>query len=203
MAREELRFLKKLNSPEKIQDYLDTLSYNYSNPYMCKSPGRLLRLPENERTAHCLEGSLLAAAAQRLNEQTPFLLELVALNDDFHFIAPFQRNGLFGAMSYSRTYALKWRDPIFKSVRELALSYFPVFVRNGNLSLRMYSNPVDISCFDYMDWMNTDNCLEELGNKFDDFLHFNLFDESIQIRQVDDELEHLLIKEKPPIDFGK
>ncbi len=199
LNKQEIDLFTRLNSPEKIQDFLDNLKYNYcKRKYVCKSPRRLIRLPDSKRKAHCLDGALFAAAAQRVNGKPPLMMELVGFNENYHFIAPFKYKGLWGAMGHSRTYTLKWRDPIYKSTRELALSYFPVFIKNGNLVLKSYSEPVNISCFDSMNWMTSEKCLEELGNKFDIFPHFNIFNSSINIRDAEKKLEHSLIKHKMP-----
>lgn len=192
---EEYYLFKELNTPEKVQDYLDNTSYNWcDNGYICKSPRRVIR----EQSAHCLEGSLFAAAAQRVNGEPPLMVELFSTPEEVHFIAPFKRNKLWGAMAQSKTYTLKWRDPTYKSLRELVLTYFNVFISNGELAIKTYSRPVNLKSYDYMNWMTTENCLEQLGNAFDYVRHYNLFDEEITIRKTPelDELHDLTIRHK-------
>lgn len=196
---EQRIYLKSLNTPSKIQDFIDTIPYNHCiEKYVCKSPKRLLETSEKNRVAHCLEGALLAATCQRLNDLPPLLLELVGLNEDFHFIAPFIQNGLWGAMGQSETYILGWRNPIYRNIRELVLSYFPVYVTNSTNVLRSYTDPINITCFDDMNWMTTPHCLEKLGNKFDDFEHYNLFNSDVPIRGALLGLESALIRYPEP-----
>jgi hypothetical protein len=193
----EIAFLKKLNSPEKIQDFLDTLGYNYCHDkYICRSPKELLKIPAEERKAHCLDGAIFAAAAQRINGRAPLIMEITMLDNNEHFIAPFQENGLWGAMAHSRTYTLRWRDPIHTSVRELALSYFQGCAFGGRLIIREYSQPIECSCFDDLNWMATKKSLEELGDRFDDYPHTRLFKPLTKIRPVPKELEALYTKHK-------
>src|SRR3990167_562304 len=85
---DELRFLRKLNRPAKIQDFLETLPINFeSKGETLMSPRRVLQ----ERCAHCMEGALLAAAALAVAGHKPLLLDLVSLKKNFlHGGAPFQ-----------------------------------------------------------------------------------------------------------------
>ena len=188
-SADELDFLKTLNTPEKLQDYVDSIHYNYcENGYICKSPKRVLR----ENNAHCFEGSLFIASVRRINGHIPFVIDMQGIENDDHVIVPFKKKGLWGAMAQSRTYTLKWRDPIYKSLRELVLSYFPFFIKRNIPVLRTYTEPIDLTIYDYMNWETTDNCLEELGDKLTESPHKNLFPNNLQIRQVPLELEQIL-----------
>lgn len=198
-TNEQINFLKSLNSEEKIQDYLDSLDYNWCiDKYICKSPKRVLE----EKSAHCLEGALFAAAANRINNKPPLVMELSGdLPSSEHIIAPFQKNGLWGAIAQSRYYTLSWRDPVYKNIRELALSYLPVYYHENIHRLRTYTNPIDLSVFDYMDWMTTDKCLEELGNKFDEYLHIELFEKNTPMRKPIPGYEKAVLRKIPPKEF--
>ena len=145
LTNEELRTLKKLNTPIKIQDFLDTLPINFEKrgeTYM--SPRRVLR----ERKAHCFEGALLAALALMLEGAQPLILDLTSYpHDDDHVVALYRKNGYWGAISKTNHAALRFRDPIYRSVRELTLSYFHEYFMNdtGKKVLTTYSDPFDLS----------------------------------------------------------
>jgi hypothetical protein len=194
--QEEARYLKTMDAPGKVQDFLDTLKYNGSYLYVCKSPRTLIRLPAEQRFAHCLEGALVAAAIRRINGHPPLVMELAALDESYHFISPFKENGLWGAMAYSSTFSLKWRNPIYRNIRELALSYFETYIDNDMHTLRTYSEPVDISLFDDINWMSSENCVGEIGEKFDEVHHFKLFNPSIELRPAEVGFEQQLINHK-------
>ena len=127
LTKDELAVLKKLSSPIKIQNYLDTIPMNFEKKgetYM--SPRRVLR----ENKAHCLEGALLAATALWLNGEKPLLFDLQAPGDDDHVVALYYRHGYWGAISKTNHAALRFRDPVYKTLRELALSYFHEYFSN-------------------------------------------------------------------------
>lgn len=194
-TKKQFKFLKSLNSPEKIQDFIDTLEYNfcdhgYDKPYVCKSPRRVLE----EKNAHCLEGSLLAAASLRINGEPPLVMSLGGLDKDDHVLALFKRKELWGAISQSQYYTYKWRDPIFKNCRELALSFFPVYVSKDIVTLRTYSVPINLEGFDNLNWMSTNNDLKWLGEALDDFPTESLVPEGLEIRKVPEELDDLTKK---------
>src|SRR3989338_7482265 len=136
----ERRIFVRLNSARKIQDYLDTLSINFEikkETYM--SPRRVIR----EKTAHCFEGALFACAALAYHGKKPLLLALVTIDrDEDHVVALFKENGLWGAISKTNHPILRYRDPVYKSIRELAMSYFHEYIMDdGTKSLRIYSKP--------------------------------------------------------------
>jgi hypothetical protein len=144
-----MRTLKKLNSPQKIQDYLDALPFNFEEEgETYRSPMETLRAGK----AHCFEGACLAAAAIYMNGLgRPLLLDLkiqkkFLKEDADHTITLFKQNGLWGAISKTNHAVLRYRDPIYKTVREIALSYFhEYFIGNGYKVLESYSKPLDIS----------------------------------------------------------
>jgi len=191
---EEFEFFTKINTPEKIQDFIDQLIYNFceDDNYVCKSP----RLVVRHRNAHCLEGALLAAAAFRVNGLPPLLIELEGLYDDYHYIFPFVSKGLIGAVAQSKYYTLKWRDPVYRSVRELVLSYFPVYTFFGELNLRKYTVPVNLKDFDDLNWMTSEKSLVEVGERFGRYRQISLFPKSIHIRLVPGELDSLMRQHK-------
>lgn len=190
LTDEELNFFRSINTPKRIQDYLDSLAYNFcgDEDYICKSPRMVLR----EGNAHCLEGALFAAAAMRVNGHKPLLIELAGLYEDYHFLAPFKSGSLWGAMSQSKYYTLTWRDPIYKTVRELVLSYFPVYINDDEITLRRYTNPVDLSDFDDLNWMAAENSLDEVGDRFGNYRHIPLFPKRVELRNTPPILDDLM-----------
>lgn len=146
----ELKILRPLTTPRKIQDFLETLKSYERKKDTCDSPHVVLR----KKWANCLDGALLAALALRLRGLAPLLLDLSAAGQDFdHVIAPFKIGKFWGALSKSNHAVLRYRDPIYKSIHELALSYFHEYTdTRGRKTLRAYSNPVNLKIFDRQNW---------------------------------------------------
>jgi hypothetical protein len=153
----ERRVLDRLDRPDKIQKFLDALPYNTQDDSL--SPRRVMR----ERRAHCFGGALMAAAALRYHGYGARIVDLVAVRDDDHLLAVFQRRGLWGAVGKSNFVGLRFREPIFRSVRELVLSYFEsYFNTRGEKTLRRYSRPIDLTRFDHLGWLTTEEDAQDL-----------------------------------------
>ena len=162
-----MALLRTLDSPGKIQDFLDSLYYNPD--YECLSPRWVIR----RRKAHCFEGALFAAAALRFIGFKPLLVDMKAYNDDDHVIAVFKINGHWGAVAKSNFTVLRFREPVYRSVRELIMSYFDFFYNTkGEKTLRSYSRPLDLSMFDNRQWETTDDDLEFIGDKLEKIKHY-------------------------------
>jgi hypothetical protein len=139
----ELRALRALRSPVGIQRALDALPYHLAGTAW--SPRRVLR----ERTAHCLEGAIFAAAALRVLGFPPLLLDLEAVQDTDHVIALYRMRGHWGAIAKSNFSGLRYREPVHRSLRELVMSYFEGYINlRGDRTLRAYSRPVNLARFD-------------------------------------------------------
>lgn len=155
-----VRTLRSLNTPVKIQRFLDAMTYQYADTAW--SPLRALR----EGKGHCLEGALVAAAALRLNGHPPLVMDLEAVRDDDHVIALYRERGLWGGIAKSNYAGLRFRAPVFRTLRELALSYFESYYNlRGERSLRNYSGPVNLSRLDGRGWMTSEEdvwCVPEL-----------------------------------------
>src|SRR5437868_7765741 len=150
-AAAELRKLRSLRTPFGIQRFLDALPYHLA--MTAWSPRRVLR----ERTAHCLEAAIFGAAALRAIGFPPLLLDLEAENDTDHVLAVYRVRGHWGAVAKSNYAFLGYREPIFRTLRELALSYFEAYFNlRRDRTLRTYSNPVDLRRFDARDWMTSE-----------------------------------------------
>jgi hypothetical protein len=160
LSPKDLRTLRALNTPTRIQRFLDALPYHHADTAL--SPQRTLR----EGKGHCLEGALLAAAALRLHGHPPLLMDLEAVRDDDHVIALYRERGLWGGIAKSNYAGLRFRAPIYRTLRELALSYFESYYNlRGERSLRAYSRPVNLTRLDHLDWMASEEdvwCVPEL-----------------------------------------
>jgi len=171
LTKQELRTLKSLSTAIKIQDFLDTIPINYEkNGETHMSPRRVLR----ERKAHCIEGALLAAAALWVNGEEPLLLDLTAApEDDDHVVALYKKHGCWGAISKTNHATLRFRDPIYRSLRELALSYFHEWFldESGAKMLRSYSKPLAMKRFGSA-WMTAEEDLWHLDEALDALPHF-------------------------------
>ncbi len=153
--KKELDMLKKLNTPRKIQDFLEEFEINFEEGGdTCKSPRVILKT----RKAHCVEGAMLAAVILKINGHKPLVVDLTSNKKDYdHVIAVFKQDGLWGAISKTNHASLKYRDPIYKSIRELVLSYFnEYFLDSGKKTLRSYTMPVDLSRFDKLNWVTSE-----------------------------------------------
>ena len=157
LSKEELHLLRRLSTPEKIQQYLEDLPYNKEREgETCRSPRRVVRY----NTAHCFEGALFAAAALRVNGRPPLILDLEAVRDDDHVIAVFRVNGCWGAIGKSNYAGLRFRSPVYRNLRELVISYFEHYYNlDGEKTLRAYSRPVNLARFDTMGWMTAEDDL--------------------------------------------
>jgi hypothetical protein len=149
----ERAVFRRLTAPGKIQRFLDDLAYNKEpGGVTCYSPRRVLEL----RTAHCMEGALFGAAALRMLGHPPLLLDLEAVRDDDHVLAIFRERGHWGAIAKSNYAGLRFREPVYRTLRELAISYFEhYFNLRGEKTLRRYSRPVNLERFDRMNWMTS------------------------------------------------
>src|SRR3990167_1289304 len=155
LTRTELRVLRRLDSPRKIQDFLEKLPSNHeSHGDTCRSPRVALRT----KTAHCIEGAMLAALALRLKGHRPLLVDLTAAPfDQDHVIAVFKQHGHWGAISKTNHAILRYREPVYRSIRELVMSYFSEYTNDeGTLNLRSFSGLVNLSMFDARGWMTTE-----------------------------------------------
>ena len=147
----ELRTLRSLRTPARIQRFLDEIPYHHANTAW--SP----RLVLKNRTAHCLEGALLAAAALRVNGFPPLVMDLEAVRDDDHVLALYRVHGHWGAIAKSNYTGLRFREPVYRTIRELALSYFDnYFNLRGERTLRAYCRPINLKRFDKRNWMTSE-----------------------------------------------
>jgi hypothetical protein len=169
LTRSELAALRRLSTPEKIQAYLDGIEYNLEpDGDTLRSPRRVLR----DATAHCAEGAFLAAAAFRVSGRPPLLVDLVAVRDDDHVLAVFREKGLWGSVAISKFAGLRFRSPVYRTIRELVLSYFDHYYNwDGERTLRSYSRPISLAQFDRIGWMTSEEDLWPIVNYLEDVRH--------------------------------
>jgi hypothetical protein len=189
LSADELKIVKSLNSPAKIQDYLDALRQNNSKiGSSITSPRQVLK----SKKAHCIEGALLACTSLLFNRQYAWLMDLRASSDDEdHVVCLFRQNGFWGAISKTNHPVLRWRDPIYKTVRELAVSYFNEYFlfadehfdkkvlkkKLGSKTLRAYSKPFAISKYGAKAiWLAKD--LDWLAEELDESPHYPIVPKS-------------------------
>ncbi len=165
----ELRKLRSLKDPHGIQRFLDAMPYHLANTAW--SARRVL----HENTAHCFEGATFAAAALRANGFPPLILDLEAENDTDHVIAIYRIGRHWGAVAKSNYTGCRYREPVYRSLRELALSYFDVYFNlRRERSLRTFSRPVNLARFDDLEWMTTDKPLWFIAEYLFEIHHYRL-----------------------------
>ena len=185
-TQKEKILLKKLNTPAKVQDFLNSLKFNFeSEGETLKSPIFTLR----GKNAHCIEGALLGAYILSQHGFVPYLMHLKTTKGDYdHVVVPFKVNGLWGALSKTNHAVLRYREPIYKNIRELALSYFhEYFLDNGKKTLRQYSDILNLNTFEN-NWMFMDGNLWGIDQELDKIKHYDLVPKNYikKLRKADD-----------------
>ena len=181
-SKEEIKLFKKLGSPKKIQDYLNTLKINFEQKGdTCYSPRFVIK----NKKAHCMEGAMFAAAALEFHGHKPLVLDLRSQTHDFdHVVAVFKQFGNWGAISKTNHAVLRYREPVYETIRELAMSYFhEYFDKKGRKTLREYSRPFDLSHFDKFQWRTTEKNLFAIPDYLDEIKHFDILS-SKQIKNL-------------------
>lgn len=174
LTLKQAKLLSGLNTPRKIQDFLVYLPQNFEPD---GDTARSVKSALKANKAHCIEGAMIAAMALWLQGHPPLLIDLCAHRDMDHVIAPFKQNGKWGAISKTNYTCLRWRDPVYRSVRELVMSYFHEFAKGRRKSLRSYSNPYDLRKFPTKLWVDNPNNCWELTSHISIIKHYKILDE--------------------------
>ena len=164
--------LAGLRTPERIQDFVSRLRWNYQTdgPTALSVVGVL-----RQDQAHCIEGAFVAACTLWLNGYPPLLIDLGAARGDVdHVMAIFRRGRYWGAISKSNSPFLRYRDPIYRNLRELAVSFFPQYVKRRRKTLRTYSLPVDLRRHDPALWVTRDGFCHEMVDVLTGARHFDI-----------------------------
>jgi hypothetical protein len=168
--------IKKLNTPAKVQDYLNGFPFNFEpKKETLKSPLFTMRA----HNAHCFEGALLGAYILSRHGFAPYLMHLKATKEDFdHVVAPFKIGGFWGALSKTNHAVLRYREPVYKNIRELAMSYFhEYFLNDGTKTLRQYSALLNLNDFE-KGWETMEGDLWSIDKKLDKIKHYDIVPES-------------------------
>lgn len=165
----EKRQVARLDSPKKIQQFLDTALYNTEG--IPRVPGAVLKA----KRAHCFDGAVFAASVLSYHGEPPLILDLCAVRDDDHILALFKRGNCYGAIAKSNFVGLRYREPIFRNVRELVLSYFESYFNFlGEKGLREYSKPFDLRRIKNIDWSQGASVFDGIADKLIDSPHTRL-----------------------------
>lgn len=181
-TEKEKILMKELDTPAKVQDFLNGLRFNFEERgETLKSPVRILRT----KSAHCIEGAILGAYILSLRGFPPLVLHLEATKRDFdHVIAPFKIRGLWGALSKTNHAVLRYREPIYKNIRELVMSYFHEYFLDNGLpaqaglkTLRRYSKPLNLNTFE-KGWELENSDLWGIDEELDKIKHYDIMPKS-------------------------
>jgi hypothetical protein len=168
-APAELRKLRSLKDPHGIQGFLDDMPYHLADTAW--SPRRVMR----ENTAHCFEGAIFGAAALRANGFPPLILDFEAEHDTDHVVAIYRMNGHWGAIAKSNFTGCRYREPVYRSLRELAMSYFNLYFNlRRERTLRTFSRPVNLARFDHLQWMTTEKSIWFIVDYLFEIYHYKL-----------------------------
>ncbi len=170
----ELKIIKTLSTPYKIQQFLNSIEYSAESRYRC--PRTVLK----DKKAHCFDGAVFAAAMLRQIGFPPLIVDMQSVRDDDHVIAIFKKNNRFGAIAKSNFTGLRFREPVYLTLRELVMSYFESFYNmDKEKTLRQYTRAVKLSLYDNKNWMFEDEPMEEIGLQLSYVKIYKLFTEKM------------------------
>jgi len=182
LTKKEEEIFRKINTPSKIQDFLDKIPINFDyQKDTCMSPRMVLK----KWKCHCIEGAIFAAFALRIHGYPPLIVDLKTTKDDFeHVIAVFKMNGKYGCISKTNHAVLRYREPVYNNIRELVMSFFhEYFDKKGKKNLRSYSMPVNLARFDKKNWFTDEKDLWYIHDHLDKVRHYKILN-SKQIKNL-------------------
>jgi hypothetical protein len=171
-TKQEKALFQKLNTPAKVQDFINGLEFNFEEAgETLKSPLFTIR----HKKAHCFEGALLGAYMLSLHGFTPYLMHLKSAKEDYdHVVVPFKIGGFWGALSKTNHAVLRCREPVYKNIRELSMSYFhEYFLNNGQKTLRQYSVLFNLNNLE-KGWEVREGNLWDIDKKLDKIKHYDI-----------------------------
>jgi len=187
LPEKEYKILTKLNTPAKVQDFLNKMPFNFEpDGETSYSPMMVLQ----KGTCHCAEGAALAALALRVHGHEPLLLDLTSNKDDFdHVVALFKKDGCWGAVSKTNHAVLRYREPVYRTARELVMSYFHEYFlnSNGKKTLRSFAGPINLKRFDKCGWMTTMEDISYIPEYLADVKHVSILNKKqiVGLRQAE------------------
>jgi hypothetical protein len=178
LSAEERAIVGGLNRPAGIQAFLDSIRYSPDDFYRC--PLRVLR----DRTAHCFDGAVFAAMALRRIGYPPLILDMLSNGrDDEHLLALFKEGDCWGAVAKSNFVGLRFREPVYRSIRELVMSYFEQYYNlEREKTLRGYTGPLNLKSFDRLNWMTVDETMESIARRTDEIRRVMVIDAVMEQR---------------------
>ena len=178
VSAKERAVVSSLTSPVGIQVFLDSIPYSSADFYRC--PLRVLR----DRTAHCFDGAMFAAMALRRIGYPPLILDMLSNGrDDEHLLALFKIGRCWGAVAKSNFVGLRFREPVYRTVRELVLSYFEQYYNlDREKTLRGYTGPLNLKRFDRLNWMTADETMERIAQRTDEIRRVMSIDAEMEKR---------------------
>jgi hypothetical protein len=181
LTKEELKLFNSLDTPKKIQDYLNKLKANLvkgGRRYRdtCFSPRKVIQ----NKKAHCVEGAIFAAAVLRYHNFPALIVDLESTESDLdHVIAVFKKNHKWGAISKTNHAVLRYREPVYSNIRELVMSYFHEYTdTKGNKTLRAFSPPVNLKRFDKYRWIFSEEDVWYIPEYLTKVKHYNILNKS-------------------------
>ena len=202
LTKKEIKILKELNTTIKIQNFINKIPINFEpEGETCLSPKSVLE----KNRAHCIEGAFLAAAAIWINGLgKPLVVDMIGEKGDWdHVIAVFKKDNKWGAISKTNHAVLRYREPVYRDIQELIMSYFHEYTDDkghGRKTLRKYSNPIDLAIFG-KDWITQSDNLWHIHDYIDSVKHFDILtkQQEINLRRADD----IEIKMGDLVDFNR
>ena len=170
LDKSESKIFQKLSAPKKIQDFLESLTINFNRRKdTCMSPRVVLR----EKKDHCMEGAFLAAAAMLFHGHKPLLLDLKSVEHDYdHVVVLFSKNGKWGAIRKTKHAVLRYREPVYRDIKELAMSFFhEYFTNDGKKTMRSFSAPFNLLRFGH-EWVTSEKYLWHIADALDETKHY-------------------------------
>ncbi len=171
----ERALLGRLDTPARIQEFLDAVPYSDDLFYRC--PRKVMK----DGKAHCFDGAVFAAACLRRLGHPALVLDLRAVRDDDHVLAPFRQNGRLGAVAKSNFAGLRFREPIHRTLRELVLTYFEDYYNvEGEKTLRGYSALLDLAAFERVAWRTDDAPMDAIAARLDSMKHAQVLTKTME-----------------------
>ncbi len=185
LTKQEISIFRRLNTPKKIQDFLETFPVDFE--VRCRSPRHVLK----DKKAACLEGAIFSASALYLNGEPPLLVQLTSSMDDLdHILAVFRQNGKWGAITKTNYAVLRYREPVYRDIRELAMSFFhEYFIDSGKKTLRSFTaKPLDLRRFDRKKWITSKDELWYIEDALNLSRHVDILNKKtlLVLRKADD-----------------
>jgi hypothetical protein len=178
-TKEERAVFRKVSSPSKIQEFLDAIEYSDESRY--RSPRSVIR----DGKAHCYDGAIFAAAALQFIGYVPRIVEILPNeHDDDHIIAVFRRETCWGAIAKSNFAGLRYREPVYRSLQELMMSYFESYYNvKRERTMIGYTAPLNLNRFNSCHWQIDDAVMEAIGDALDEVRTYQILS-STQRKQL-------------------